>query len=151
MTQLVLIMYLADMLDTITCAVGFVVFVTMCSTLVTITGYCLCAWSRYEELNTDEEYNRILGCPSGRRFALACKLKSKFFNRAFKISLAILLVATLVRTVLPRERTLYAFMGVEATQQVTKQIASDPRMEKIMKIIDAKLDAMVKETNKDGN
>ena len=150
MTQLVLIMYLADMLDTITFVVGFVVFVTMCSTLVTITGYCLCTWSRYDELNTNEEYNRILGCPSGRRFALACKLKSKFFDRAFKVSIAILIVATLVRTVLPRERTLYAFMGIEATRQVAKQVASDPRMEKIMKIIDTKLDDMIKETNKNG-
>lgn len=148
MTQLVLIMYLADMLDTITCAVGFVVFATMCTTLVTITGYCLCTWTRYDEMTSDDDYRRAFGLKSGRRFALSCKLKSKFFDRAFKISIAILITATLVRTVLPRERTLYAFMGVEATQQVADKIANDPRMEKIMKIIDAKLDDMVKEKEK---
>lgn len=151
MTQLVLIMYLADILDTITTIAGACVFFSVVACIVSVTGYCLFSWSRYDEMTVNDDYRRAFGLEGDRRFSMACKYKAKFFDHAFKVTLAILIVSSLVRTVLPRERTLYAYMGVEATQQVADKISNDPRMEKIMKIIDAKLDDMVKEKEKNGN
>lgn len=153
MSQLVFIMYLSDVLDVITLVLGACVFFSGCAVLISLTGYCLSSWSRYDELNTGMEYSAWSGCMSRRdrrRYTLSCKYKAKFFDRAFKITLAIMIIATVARALIPKERTLYAYIGVEATQQIAQQVATNPRMEKIMKIVDAKLDEMVKETTKDG-
>ena len=76
------------------------------------------------------------------------RLKLRWAKRLTKRSFTVAVTCGIFLIAVPSERTLLSFMGVKAAHEIATQVKDDPRIQKVLTIIDAKLDAYIKETEK---
>ena len=149
MEQLVWYLYFIDIRSSVVAFLGAILAIAL---LATIAGAVMVFILLLERLDTigsrcsyDDLFNRPRSKPDHSE-----RLKIRIMRRACKYALSCTALCVLLMTIIPSERTLLAFVGVEATQELSAQIAGDPRMQKILSLIDAKLDEFSKETEKHG-
>lgn len=136
MTSIVLALYIADLCSSIRFCMGLVALLSLIGLLACIICFI---FLRIDRIGNIELRNtrRII-----RRL-------EKFWLYWSKVIGVILAVAVLVTTAIPSDRTLYAYIGIEATQTIAKQVADSPRMQKVLDLVDTKLDEVLKEKQKD--
>lgn len=136
MTSIVLALYIADLCSSVRFCMGLVALLSLIGLLACIICFI---FLRIDRIGNIELRNtrRII-----RRL-------EKFWLYWSKVIGVILAVAVLVTTAIPSDRTLYAYIGIEATQTIAKQVADSPRMQKVLDLVDTKLDEVLKEKQKD--
>ncbi len=136
MTSIVLALYIADLCSSVRFCMGLVALLSLIGLLACIICFI---FLRIDRIGNIELRNtrRII-----RRL-------EKFWLYWSKVIGAILAVAVLVTTAIPSDRTLYAYIGIAATQTIAKQVADSPRMQKVLDLVDTKLDEVLKEKQKD--
>lgn len=136
MTSIVLALYIADLCSSVRFYMGLVALLSLIGLLACIICFI---FLRIDRIGNIELRNtrRII-----RRL-------EKFWLYWSKVIGVILAVAVLVTTAIPSDRTLYAYIGIEATQTIAKQVADSPRMQKVLDLVDTKLDEVLKEKQKD--
>lgn len=74
---------------------------------------------------------------------------SGMFKRSAKISVIILMIACLVNVFVPTEKTSYLMVAAYATQKVSEKPETKEVADKVLKIINGKLDGYIKELEND--
>lgn len=135
MSQLVLAMYIADICNSLCvcvragCFTAFVAFVACLAAFIIIRVEHI---GNFYSKNSSKIHRRL------EKFWL-------FWAQICGTALAVLFV---VNALMPSDRTLYTYIGIEATQTISQQVADSPRIQKILDLVDAKLDETLEEKKK---
>ena len=153
MEQLVWYLYFIDIRSSVVAFLGAILAIALLATIAGAVMVFILLLERLDAIGSRCSYDDLFNRPRSKPDHSE-RLKFRIMRRACKYALSCTALCVLLMTIIPSERTLLAFVGVEATQELSAQIAGDPRMQRILSLIDAKLDAKLdafsKETEKHG-
>lgn len=142
-------LYLIDIRSSVVAFLGAILAIALLATVAGAVMVFVLLLERLDTIGTRCSYDVLFNRPRSKPDRSE-RYKLRILRRASKYALFCTAICVLLMTVIPSERTLLAFVGVEATQELSAQIAGNPRMQKILSLIDAKLDELSKEAEKHG-
>lgn len=147
MEQMVWYLYFLDVRKSV---VAFVSMFEAVAVVTTVLGCGLMLFVIIDRLDTIASHETYSGCVSRPKIQIdpSDRLKLRWAKRLTKRSFMVAVTCGIFLMVIPSERTLLSFMGVKAAHEIATQVKDDPRIQKVLTIIDAKLDAYIKETEK---
>jgi uncharacterized membrane protein len=147
MEQMVWYLYFLDVRKSV---VAFVSMFEAVAVVTTVLGCGLMLFVIVDRLDTIASHETYSGCVSRPKIQIdpSDRLKLRWAKRLTKRSFMVAVACGIFLMIVPSERTLLSFMGVKAAHEIATQVKDDPRIQKVLTIIDAKLDAYIKETEK---
>lgn len=129
MMSLVSALYLADIVKSVSITIGAIGCVATISAIIIAVMLFITKTERIDA-----------SCSGYRNASRHEKAMCKFYFYWLKVALATVVVTSVMGIMLPSRTVIYSYIGVEATKQLTK----DPRIAKILSIVDSKLDELAK-------
>lgn len=147
MEQMVWYLYFLDVRKSV---VAFVSMFEAIAVVATALGCGLMLFVIIDRLDTIASHETYSGYVSRPKIQIdpSDRLKLRWAKRLAKRSFVAAVACGIFLIAVPSERTLLSFMGVKAAHEIATQVKDDPRIQKVLTIIDAKLDAYIKETEK---
>lgn len=147
MEQMVWYLYFLDIRKSI---VAFASMFEALAVVATALGCVLMLFVIIDRLDTIASHETYSGCISRPKIQIdpSDRLKLRCAKSLAKRSFIAAVTCGVFITAVPSERTILSFMGVKAAHEIATQAKDDPRIQKVLTIIDAKLDAYIKETEK---
>lgn len=147
MEQMVWYLYFLDVRKSV---VSFIDMLEAIAVVATVLGCGLILFIVIDRLDTIASHASYGGYVSRPKIEVdpADRFKLRWAKHWTKRSFIAAVICSIILMAVPSERTLLSFMGVKAAHEIATQVKDDPRIQKVLTIIDAKLDAYIKETEK---
>ena len=147
MEQMVWYLYFLDVRKSV---VAFIGMLEAIAVVATVLGCGMILFIIIDRLDTIASHASYGGYVSRPKIEVdpADRFKLRWAKHWTKRSFIAAVICSIILMAVPSERTLLSFMGVKAAHEIATQVKDDPRIQRVLTIIDAKLDAYIKETEK---